>query len=52
MSVKAHSLVVWTPEDMIDLKELVGTDLLDLSGKPLKALLDNPGVTSKLLQRE
>ena len=48
MSDKAHSLVVWTPDEMIYLKELVETVPLDLSGKPLKALLDNPDVTSKL----
>ena len=53
MSDKAHhSIVVWSPQDMTFLKELVETAPLQLSGKPLKVLLDNPDVTSKLIQRE
>ena len=52
MSDKAHPIVVWNPQDTKLLKEVAETVPLELSGKPLKALLDNPDVTSKLIQGE
>ena len=52
MSDKAHPIVVWNPQDTKLLKEVAENVPLELSGKPLKALLDNPDVTSKLIPGE
>ena len=52
MSDKAHPIVVWNPQDTKLLKKVAETAPLELSGKPLKALLDNPDVTGKLNQGE
>ena len=52
MSDKAHPILVWKPQDTKLLKEVAETVPLEQSGKPLKALLDTPDVTSKLIQGE
>ena len=52
MSDKAHPIVVWNPHDTKLLEEVPETVPLELSRKPLKALLDNPDDTSKLIQGE
>ena len=51
-SVPVAKAIYWNKIDIAILMELVEKTPLEMTGSSLKSVLDNPDVTSKIVQRE